>query len=82
MRNRRLKQEALLARFRGERSKLESTAKMYLGEIEDTTFVVETPLALNGQAIVNAAVELKKVLAEAATVQGRIDELEEELGIV
>lgn len=41
MSNRRLKQQGLLVQFRGERSKLEDTAKMYLGEIEDATFYVD-----------------------------------------
>ena len=81
MSNRRLKQEGLLVRFKGERAKLEDTAKMYLGEIEDGTFYVDTPLALNPNQIVNAAVGLKETLAQAARVQGRIDELEEELGL-
>lgn len=67
--------------MRKQRDDLEVRAKADLGTIEDSTFVVDSPLALNGQAVFSAAYSLKETLAEAAKVQGRIDELEEALGL-
>lgn len=78
---RRMKQTGLLAGLRTQRRDLEQRARLYLGSIEDATFVVDSPLNLNGQAVFTAAYELKQTLEEAAKVQARIDELEKELGL-
>lgn len=78
---RRLKQQGLLLGLRKQRDDLESRARFHLDAIESATFVVDSPLALNGQSVYSAAYGLKETLAEAAKVQGRIDELEEALGL-
>ena len=78
---RRLKQQGLLLGLRKQRDDLEVSARIHLGSIEDSTFVVDSPLALNGQAVFSAASQLRDTLAEAAKVQGRIDELEDALGL-
>lgn len=78
---RRLKNQGLLASLQQQRRDLESRARMYLDSIESATFFVDSPLNLNGQAVVTAAHGLKETLAEAAKVQARIDELQDELGL-
>ncbi|MEM9415367.1 MAG: hypothetical protein AAGA29_07820 [Planctomycetota bacterium] len=79
--NRRLKQAGLLAGLMQQRRDLEQRARLCLDEIESATFVVKSPLALNGHAVVVAATEFNRILKDAAEVQGRIDELEEALGL-
>jgi hypothetical protein len=78
---RRQRQLALLGNLKEKHRELKERARMHLDTLESATFVVECPLMLDGPKIQVVAKQLNEVIGEARELQGRIDELEEALGL-
>lgn len=78
--NERLMKQGLLTELRGQYRDLENRAENHLNALRAATFVVTTPLDLDGGNIVAAAQDLHLVIKQAAAVSARVETLEEELG--
>ncbi len=77
----RLMKRGLLTEKRGELKGLEDRAENALNALRAATFVMSSPLDLDGGNVVAAATDLDALIKQAAAVRKHITQLEDELDV-
>ncbi|MEO0475955.1 MAG: hypothetical protein AAF085_08315 [Planctomycetota bacterium] len=76
-----LMKQGLLAEKRNELKTLEDRAENAISALRAATFVLESPLDLDGGNVVAAATDLDAIIKQASSVRKQITKLEDELGV-